>query len=53
MLWVENPVGTGFSIGKPNATNEDDVASDFVKFFKNFEVGKVTTNCSANLADRY
>lgn len=38
MLWVEQPVGTGFSIGKPNATNELDVSSDFVKFFKNFEV---------------
>ena len=38
MLWVEQPVGTGFSIGKPNATNEEDVSSDFVSFFKNFEV---------------
>jgi len=35
---VEQPVGTGFSIGTPNATNEEDIASDFVKFFKNFEV---------------
>lgn len=40
MLWVEQPVGTGFSIGKPNATNEDDVSSDFIKFFKNWQVGK-------------
>ena len=38
MLWVEQPVGTGFSIGKPNATSQEDIASDFVKFFKNFEV---------------
>ena len=38
MLWVEQPVGTGFSIGKPNATSEEDVSSDFIKFFKNFEV---------------
>ncbi|TKA39187.1 hypothetical protein B0A54_08496 [Friedmanniomyces endolithicus] len=37
VLWVEQPVGTGFSIGTPNATNEEDIASDFVKFFKNFE----------------
>ena len=29
----------GFSIGKPNATNEEDISADFVKFFKNFEVG--------------
>ena len=38
MLWVEQPVGTGFSIGTPNATSQEDIASDFVKFFKNFEV---------------
>ncbi|KAK4957518.1 hypothetical protein LTR10_005483 [Elasticomyces elasticus] len=37
ILWVEQPVGTGFSIGTPNATNEEDIAADFVKFFKNFE----------------
>ena len=42
MLWVEQPVGTGFSIGKANATNELDISSDFVKFFKNFQVGKHT-----------
>lgn len=38
VLWVEQPVGTGFSIGKPTATSEEDIAADFVKFFKNFEV---------------
>lgn len=37
MLWVEQPVGTGFSIGTPTATSEEDIAADFVKFFKNFE----------------
>ncbi|KAK5690911.1 hypothetical protein LTR97_012074 [Elasticomyces elasticus] len=37
ILWVEQPVGTGFSIGTPNATNEEDIAADFVKFFKNFD----------------
>ena len=42
MLWVEQPVGTGFSIGKANATNEEDVSSDFIKFFKNFEVRQLT-----------
>lgn len=34
-------VGTGFSIGTPNATNEDDIAADFIGFFKNFEVSRV------------
>jgi carboxypeptidase D len=38
MLWVEQPVGTGFSIGKANATNEEDISSDFIKFFKNWQV---------------
>ena len=41
---VEQPVGTGFSIGTPNATNEEDIASDFVKFFKNFEVRASNTH---------
>ena len=38
MLWVEQPVGTGFSTGKVTATSQEDIAGDFVKFFKNFEV---------------
>ena len=38
MLWVEQPVGTGFSTGKVTATSEEEIAADFVKFFKNFEV---------------
>lgn len=38
MLWVEQPVGTGFSIGKVTATTEEEIADDFLKFFKNFEV---------------
>ena len=37
MLWVEQPVGTGFAIGEVEAKNERDVAKDFVGFFKNFE----------------
>ena len=37
VLWVEQPVGTGFSTGTPTATSEEDIAADFVKFFKNFE----------------
>ena len=37
MLWVEQPVGTGFAQGKVTARNERDVAKDFVGFFKNFQ----------------
>ncbi|KAE8352258.1 Alpha/Beta hydrolase protein [Aspergillus coremiiformis] len=37
VLWVEQPVGTGFSIGKPTATTQEETAADFVKFFKNFQ----------------
>ncbi|KAL9619196.1 MAG: hypothetical protein Q9204_008320, partial [Flavoplaca sp. TL-2023a] len=36
MVWVEQPVGTGFSQGTPTAENEDDVAEQFLGFFKNF-----------------
>ncbi|EXJ60001.1 carboxypeptidase D [Cladophialophora yegresii CBS 114405] len=36
MVWVEQPVGTGFSQGTPTATSEADVASQFLGFFKNF-----------------
>lgn len=37
MLWVDQPVGTGFSIGTPTATTQEETAEDFVGFFKNFE----------------
>ena len=36
MVWVEQPVGTGFSQGKPDAKDETDVAREFLGFFKNF-----------------
>jgi carboxypeptidase D len=36
MIWIEQPVGTGFSLGTPTATNEDDVATQFMGFWKNF-----------------
>ncbi|KAJ7083109.1 alpha/beta-hydrolase [Mycena belliarum] len=36
MIWVEQPVGTGFSQGKPNITNEDDLAAQVVGFFQQF-----------------
>ncbi|CEJ55874.1 Putative Carboxypeptidase 5 [Penicillium brasilianum] len=37
VLWVDQPVGTGYSIGTPTATSQEEIAQDFVKFFKNFE----------------
>ena len=36
MVWVEQPVGTGFSQGTPTATNEEEVAQQFMGFWKNF-----------------
>ncbi|KAL8916656.1 MAG: hypothetical protein Q9172_006196 [Xanthocarpia lactea] len=36
MVWVEQPVGTGFSQGVPTAEDEEDVAEQFLGFFKNF-----------------
>ncbi|KAJ7755173.1 alpha/beta-hydrolase [Mycena metata] len=36
MLWVEQPVGTGFSQGKPNITDENGVAEQVVGFFQQF-----------------
>ncbi len=38
VLWVEYPVGVGFSPGKPTATNEEEPAKEFIEFFKNFQV---------------
>ncbi|CAL5872611.1 uncharacterized protein PFLUO_LOCUS6876 [Penicillium psychrofluorescens] len=37
MLWVDQPVGTGYSIGTPTATTQEETAAEFVKFFKNFQ----------------
>lgn len=36
VVWVEQPVGTGFSQGVPSATSEEDVAEQFLGFWKNF-----------------
>ncbi|KAG1785880.1 Alpha/Beta hydrolase protein [Suillus plorans] len=36
VLWVEQPVGTGFSQGIPDAQNEDDVATQLVSFLQQF-----------------
>ncbi|KAI1834031.1 hypothetical protein DTO006G1_7718 [Penicillium roqueforti] len=37
MLWVDQPVGVGFSNGTPTATDEEDIAADFVNFFQEFQ----------------
>jgi carboxypeptidase D len=36
VLWVEQPVGTGFSQGTPNITNEVDLAAQLVGFMQQF-----------------
>ena len=36
MLYIEQPVGTGFSQGTPNIKNEDDLAAQFVGFLQQF-----------------
>jgi carboxypeptidase D len=36
MVWVEQPVGTGFSQGVPTATSEEEAAAQFLGFWKNF-----------------
>ncbi|KAF8999389.1 Alpha/Beta hydrolase protein [Cyathus striatus] len=36
VLWVEQPVGTGFSQGVPNIKNEDDLAAQLVGFLQQF-----------------
>ena len=35
-VWIEQPVGTGFSTGTPTATSEEDIAEQFMGFWKNF-----------------
>lgn len=37
MLWVDQPVGTGFSTGTPTAVSQEETAQDFVKFFLNWQ----------------
>ncbi|KAF2249389.1 carboxypeptidase cpdS precursor [Trematosphaeria pertusa] len=36
MVWVEQPVGTGFSQGTPTATSTEEAAQQFLGFWKNF-----------------
>ncbi|KAK3934538.1 serine carboxypeptidase [Diplogelasinospora grovesii] len=35
VVWVDQPIGTGFSTGTVTAMNEDDVAKQFMGFWKN------------------
>ncbi|KAI5460094.1 Alpha/Beta hydrolase protein [Mariannaea sp. PMI_226] len=36
VIWVEQPVGVGFSQGKPNITNEAELGREFTGFWRNF-----------------
>ena len=36
MMWVEQPVGVGFSQGVPNITNEVELGLEFIGFYKQF-----------------
>ncbi|KAH9859685.1 hypothetical protein IAQ61_011466 [Plenodomus lingam] len=36
MVWIDQPVGTGFSKGISTATTQEEIAEDFAGFFKNF-----------------
>ncbi|APA15023.1 hypothetical protein SS1G_13633 [Sclerotinia sclerotiorum 1980 UF-70] len=36
MIWIDQPLGTGFSVGQANVTSEVDVATQFLGFMKNF-----------------
>ncbi|KAK7045654.1 hypothetical protein VNI00_007487 [Paramarasmius palmivorus] len=36
VLWVEQPVGTGFSQGSPNITNDDELAEQLTGFLEQF-----------------
>ena len=36
VLYIEQPVGTGFSQGTPNIKNEEDLAAQFVGFLQQF-----------------
>ena len=36
VMWVEQPVGVGYSQGVPNITNEVELGQEFIGFFKSF-----------------
>ena len=37
VLWVEQPVGTGFTVGTPRAKTQEETADEFLGFFKIFQ----------------
>ena len=37
MVWVGHLIGTGYSIGTPKATTQEEIAQNFVDFFGNWE----------------
>ena len=37
MVWVDQPIGTGYSIRTPKATSQAEIAQNVVDFFKNWE----------------
>ncbi|KAF9652110.1 alpha/beta-hydrolase [Thelephora ganbajun] len=59
VLYIEQPVGTGFSQGTPNINNEDDLAAQFVGFLQQFLVvfselkGKKTYLTGESYAGKY
>ncbi|KAM0257962.1 hypothetical protein ACHAQJ_004121 [Trichoderma viride] len=36
IVWVDQPVGVGYSQGEPSITNEDELAAQFMGFWRNF-----------------
>ncbi|KAI4601530.1 hypothetical protein KJ359_011660 [Pestalotiopsis sp. 9143b] len=36
VMWIDQPVNTGYSSGTPTVENQDDVAEQFMGFWKNF-----------------
>lgn len=36
VVWVEQPIGTGFSTGEASAVSEEEVAHQFLGFWRNF-----------------
>ncbi|KAJ4337163.1 hypothetical protein N0V87_004834 [Didymella glomerata] len=58
MIWVEQPVGTGFTQGTPTATSQEESAAQFLGFWKNFMetfglVGKKVYIAGESYAGRY
>lgn len=36
VVWIEQPIGTGYATGSPTYKNEDELAQQFMGFWKNF-----------------